>query len=172
MPIDLSKTDLTKPDAKGSDFAKILGISSQAVSEMIRSGTLRRGDSLQQWIQQLDQHKTAMLTGASGSLAENKADHAYEQARALRIKNDLAERELVHSGLLMHVFGKMVSKVVPVIQAMPKTFKAQIPYLETDDVMLISNHCNKVLTMMADAKIVDEDMPEQEKPIKRTRETA
>jgi len=101
-----------------TEFGALVGISQQAVSELVQSGVLPAGAPWRTWLlaycARLREQAAGRMGGEDGGLdlVQERAALAREQRIAQRLKNDVARGEYAPVGLLTDVLGAAGSAVV------------------------------------------------------------
>jgi phage terminase Nu1 subunit (DNA packaging protein) len=118
-------------------FARIVGVTHQAVTELARKGVLLPGQTAGQW-----------LLAYTGRLREEasgrNAAHAAERARLERLKGDWQEmvnaqkrRELVPTALLERILATVGRRVAAILEGMPARLRREVKGLDQEVLRLV-----------------------------------
>lgn len=126
--------DLNRPVTQ-SEFGEIVGISQQAVSDLVARGVIRPGDSVGQWLKDDRRHLREVAAGRASAaggaldLVQERAALAREQRESVAIKNAVARREYAPVELLTKVLSDACAAVVERLEALPSRLRKEVPDL-------------------------------------------
>jgi phage terminase Nu1 subunit (DNA packaging protein) len=121
-----------------SEFGELVGISQQAVSELVQMGVLQAGDSWQLWLlaycARLREQAAGRMGGDAGGLdlVQERAALAREQRIAQKVKNDVARGLFAPVGLLADVLSAASSAVVDRFEQLDGALRKACPDLPAD----------------------------------------
>lgn len=156
----MATIDLEAPCTQ-ADFGALVGISQQAVSDLMGRDILKPDGTPAQWLLAYCAHlrEQAAGRGADGELAFQRA----EQARVARERNEIAlarDRRIYASVALIELVLAMVSRsIVGVLEPLSGTLHKQCPALTPADVKLIQSEIARACDAAAAASlaILDND---------------
>jgi len=101
-------------------FGDLVGISQQAVSELLGRSILQAGQPAATWLRAYTKHlrEQAAGRGADGELARERARLAREQADRVAMDNAVSRRELAPVSVLELVLAKMAGDVGSLLQGL------------------------------------------------------
>ncbi len=127
--------DLTAPLTQ-AEFGELVGVSQQAVSELVRSGHLPEGSSGGAWLLAYCGRLRAQAAGrgADGALvlAQERAHLAREQRIAQALKNAVSRKEYAPVGLLTEVLATASQAVATQLDALPGLIHKVAPEMSQD----------------------------------------
>jgi Phage DNA packaging protein, Nu1 subunit of terminase len=121
-----------------TEFGTPVGVSQQAVSELVRTGVLQAGDPWHTWLlaycERLREQAAGRMGGELGGLdlVQERAALAREQRIAQRVKNDVARGLFAPVGLLADVLGSANSAVVDRFDQLDSALRKVCPDLPAD----------------------------------------
>ena len=117
-----------------ADFADLVGVTQQAVSELVVSGVLVRGGTAGQWLLAYTARLREQAAGrdATGMLTQERAALAREQRVGQEIKNRVAQGEYAPVGLLADVLAAASAGVVDRFDSLPGLLRKACPDLPTE----------------------------------------
>ena len=145
-------------------FGGLIGVSQQAVSGLVRDGTLAQGGTLGQWLLAYCARLREQAAGRLGSeadgldLVQERAALAREQRIAQELKNAVARREYAPIGLLAYVLGTAASGVVDRLDMLEGQIKRAAPGLPDDALAAINGAITSARNewIRSTAKLVDD----------------
>lgn len=165
MQLDLS----TNPTQ--SFFGSLVGISRQAVGDLISRGVIDPQQSTQQMLHAYCSHLREV---AAGRLANGDLDLATERALLARahrekvdMQNAVTKRELAPVFLIEEVLSKAGSRAARILDTIPGLIRRRAPTLNADILDLIQAEVAKVRNIAAAVSLADlekEDMFEDDAP--------
>lgn len=106
-----------------AQFATLVGISQQAVSDLVARGVLSRGDTARAWLQAYCANLREQAAGRASTgdldLVQERARLAREQADKVALENKQSRRELASVTLMERTLGMLANKVVGLLEAIP-----------------------------------------------------
>src|SRR5438445_5249513 len=104
-------------------FGALVGISQQAVSDLMSRGVVQPGDSGASWLlaycDHLREQAAGRYTGGELDLAEERARLAKEQADRLAMQNAVTREELAPVYVIEQVLSRAGTKVAGILDAIP-----------------------------------------------------
>lgn len=145
-----------------AQFGEVIGVTQQAVAEMIARETLTRGDTLGQWL-------IAYCGGLRLVAAGRDSDLAYERAIDTRVRRERNEIQLeldrktyAAVPLLEQVLATVGRKVAGVLDPLPGQISKLSPSLTPEDLVLIQRAVSQACDLAAGAALSVLDEPEEE----------
>lgn len=132
--VDLSKPMLQK------DFAKLVGVSQQAVSMLHRQGRLKAGGTAGEWLsgyisnlrEQAAGRKGAAQTDSGLDLVSERARLAKEQADKVALHNAVTRKEYAPVGIISMVLADGARQIVSIMETLPKRIKQRYPAIPAE----------------------------------------
>jgi phage terminase Nu1 subunit (DNA packaging protein) len=154
MVIDLSVC----PTQQG--FGELIGVSQQAVSDMISRGVLQPGAAGAEWIRDYCEHLREVAAGRSSDgggldLVEERAALAREQKIRLQMQNAVTKKQLAPVVVIEEVLAKAGGKVAGILDAIPGMLKRRVAALTSDDLDLIAVEIAKARNIAAAVSMSD-----------------
>lgn len=110
-----------------TQFAELVGISQQAVSDLISRGILRRGETASKWLvlycANLREQAAGRASTGDLDLVQERARLAKEQADRVAIENMQSRRELAPVALMESTLGTLANKIVGILESIPVNLK-------------------------------------------------
>lgn len=137
-----------------TQFADLIGVSQQAVSELLLRGTLRRGDNADVWLRAYCENLREQAAGrASTGLVQERARLAKEQADRVAMSNQQARRELAPVNVLEIALAKVGRQIVAVLEAIPVQLKRSSTTITAEDLRIITDEIIKARNLAAGIEI-------------------
>jgi phage terminase Nu1 subunit (DNA packaging protein) len=134
--IDLNKV------ANQRDFAKIIGVSEAAVSNMKTAGIISKGQTMGAWILAYSAHMREQAAGRATKgdldLATERAALAKAQREKIEMQNAVTREELAPTILIEQVLSKVASKIVGPLDAIWPNLKRRVPTLTAKEGEIIT----------------------------------
>jgi len=144
-----------------ADFGQLVGISQQAVSDLVRREVLLPGASGATWLQQYCAHLREQAAGRAAAgdldLATERAALAREQRIRLEMANAETRRESAPVMLLEIAVATMGRKVAAVLESIPVKIKRRSKNLTAEDIEIITAEITKARNIAASAQFDLED---------------
>ncbi|MCC7041100.1 MAG: terminase small subunit [Burkholderiales bacterium] len=157
--------DLYRPVTQEA-FADLVGVSQQAISELVLRETLPRGGNLKQWLHAYCGNLREQAAGRAArgelELAGERARLAREQADRIAMQNAVSRRELAPVAVLEDVLARLAAQVVSILEAIPIHVKRRVPALTVEDLALITEECNKARNLAATVAVEIPDLDEED----------
>ena len=122
--------DLDRPWTQ-AEFGELVGITQQAVSDLVSRDVLQRGASARGWLLAYTDHlrETAAGRDPDGLLATERARVAKEQADRLALQNAVTRREFAPVGLLELVLADVARQIATRLDAVVPQLRKRLPDL-------------------------------------------
>lgn len=134
-------------------FGEMVGISQQAVSNLVSRGVLTPGASTDAWIIGYCSHLREVAGGrvAAGDLdlATERARLAREHAAKLTMQNNMTRRQLAPTHLLEEILAKAGNKAAAILDTIPSAIQRRVPALNEDAIAAIAREVAKARNMAA-----------------------
>lgn len=134
--IDLNKV------ANQRDFAKIIGVSEAAVSNMKTAGVISKGQTMGEWLLAYSSHLREQAAGRATKgdldLATERAGLAKAQRERIEMQNAVTRGELAPTILMEEVLAKVASKIVGPLEAIWPNLRRRVPTLTAKEGEIIT----------------------------------
>lgn len=142
-----------------STFGDLVGISQQAVSDLLSRGIIAQGDSSGVWLlaycANLREVAAGRQAGEGFDLPTERARLAREQADKIAMQNAQTRRELAPAYLIEEVLAKAGSKVAGILEAIPGQVKRRLPNLPASEIEAIQLEIAKARNIAASITLDD-----------------
>ncbi len=139
-------------------FGGLVGISQQAVSDLLLRGVIADGGTCGEWLQQYCGHLREQAAGrlAAGDLdlATERAALARAQREKVEMQNAVTRRELAPVALLEQVLSKVGRQIAGILEAIPVQLKRRSD-LSADDLDFITREIVKARNQAAGITLAD-----------------
>jgi phage terminase Nu1 subunit (DNA packaging protein) len=145
-------------------FGDLVGVSQQAISELLGRGILKAGQPAATWLRAYTKHlrEQAAGRGADGELARERARLAREQADRVAMDNAVNRRELAPVAVLELVLAKMAGDVGSLLQGLVPRVRRRVE-LPTEALRIFEEEVSKARNRAAALSLADaEDEPDEE----------
>lgn len=123
-------------------FGELVGISQQAVSDLVRRDVLAAGDPASVWLHDYCAHLREQAAGRAAAgdldLAAERAALARAQRERIEMQNAVTRRELAPVARLEMALATMGRKVAAVLEAIPGDIKRRSNKLSAEDIEIIT----------------------------------
>lgn len=151
-------TDLTQQVTQ-TTFGELVGISQQAVSDLMARGVIVQGQAAGEWLKAYCAHlrevAAGRLAGDGFDLATERARLAREQADKIAMQNAQTRRELAPAYLLEEVLAKAGAKVAGILEAIPGQVRRRLPSLPASEIDAIESEIAKARNVVASISLDD-----------------
>lgn len=145
--------------ATQKQFGELVGISQQAVSELIARGVLSEDASLGAWLLAYCGNLREVAAGRAAlgdlDLAGERARLASEQADRIAMQNAQTRGELAPVALIEEVLAKCAGKIAGILEAIPGMVRRRSPALGADQIALIAGEIAKARNIVAAMSLED-----------------
>lgn len=145
-------------------FGEIVGVSQQAVSDLVLRGVLTEGATLGDWLLSYCGHLREVAAGRAGSgdldLVEQRARLAAAQAEKVEMANAVTRGELTPTVVLEQVLARAAAKIAGVLDAIPGMIRRRVPVLTAGDVEVITGEIAKARNTVAGMSLADMEIDE------------
>jgi phage terminase Nu1 subunit (DNA packaging protein) len=151
--------DLQSPRATQTAFGQLVGISQQAVSDLLRRDVLQAAGTGEVWLHQYCAH----LREQAAAAAAGELDLAGERARLARAQSERIEMQNAETRrsapvvLLEIAIASMGRKVAAILEAIPVKIKRRSKNLTAEDIEIITAEITKARNIAASAQFIMED---------------
>lgn len=162
--------DLTQQVSQ-SAFGDAVGISQQAVSDLLARGVIMHGQSAGEWLlsycANLREVAAGRQAGEGFDLPTERARLAREQADKIAMQNAQTRRELAPAYLIEEVLAKAGAKVAGILEAIPGQVKRRLPNLPASEIEAIQTEIAKARNVAAaisldDLVVTDDEVEDAE----------
>lgn len=144
-----------------AEFGELVGISQQAVSDLVSRGTLTQGESVGNWLHSycanLREHAAGRIAGGSLDLGAERAALARVQRERIEMQNCVTRRELAPVALLESALATIGRQIAGVLEAIPVNIKRRSNNLTSDDIQIMVEEIAKARNMAAQAQLEMKD---------------
>ncbi|MFZ3286202.1 MAG: terminase small subunit [Telluria sp.] len=158
-------SDLTNPMTQ-ADFGKLVGISQQAVGNLVGRGVLDAGMSGQEMLHVYCSHLRETAAGrASGGdldLVTERAMLAKVQRERIEMQNGVTRGELAPVVLIEEVLSKAGSRIGGIFDAIPGAVKRRVPNLSSEEIGNIEKEIAKARNIVAAISLADLHEPDED----------
>lgn len=146
--------DLTQPCTQ-EEFAKLVGISQPAVSDLQARGLLGRGQTAQTWLHAYTAQlrEQAAGRGADGELAMRRAQESATRNELLQIKLKKARGEYAEVALVELVLASIGKRMSSLLEPLPSRIKMLVPALTAEDLKQIDAVITEARNIAASASL-------------------
>jgi phage terminase Nu1 subunit (DNA packaging protein) len=152
--------DLQSPTTQAA-FGRLVGISQQAVSDLLRREVLRTGQPAGVWLECYCAHLREQAAGRAAAgeldLAAERAALAREQRDRIAMQNAVTRRELAPVATLEMALATMGRKVAAVLESIPVNIKRRSKNLTAEDIAIITGEINRARNIAAAAQLEEDD---------------
>lgn len=144
-------------------FGQLVGVSQQAVSDMLARKVLQPGESVGKWLLDYTAHlrEQAAGRGADGELAFQRSELARVSRERAEIKLALERKEYAPVVLIEQVLAIVGRTVAGVLEPMHVNLHRLCPQLTPDDLKLIQTEIARACDLAASASIAILDVPDE-----------
>lgn len=151
-------TDLSSPLTQ-AEFGDLIGVSQQAVSEMVRRGILPDGATGDEWLLVYCDHLREVAAGRGGDAAKElsaeRARLAREQADKIAMQNAVTRGELAPAYLLEEVLARAGARAGRILETIPGMLRRRLPQLTSDDIAEVARVVAKARNLAAAMRLAD-----------------
>lgn len=144
-----------------ADFGELVGISQQAVGDLVKRGVLPEGGTAHEWLlaytARLREQAAGRWAGNELDLARERAGLARAQKERVEMLNAQARREVLPVGLLETVLARLARQIAGILEALPVGLKRACPHLTVEDLELINRELVKARNLAAAVELKDID---------------
>lgn len=152
--------DLATPMPR-AQFGDLVGISRQAIDDLVRREILVDGASADEWLLAYCDHLREVAAGRGGSnaleLAAERARLAREQADKIAMQNAVTRGELAPAHLLEEVLARAGARAGRLLETIPGLLRRRLPQLAADDIAAVAVVVAKARNIAADMRLSDLD---------------
>jgi phage terminase Nu1 subunit (DNA packaging protein) len=136
-------------------FGQLVGISQQAVSDLLARTVIKPGDTAGQWLLDYTAHlrEQAAGRGADGKLADQRARLAEAQAIRIERLNHIASGEYVAISLIEQVLAAVGRRIASVLEPLPVNLHRLCPELGGAALKLIQVELAKACDLAVSASL-------------------
>jgi phage terminase Nu1 subunit (DNA packaging protein) len=144
-----------------SEFGELVGISQQAVSDLLKRDVLVRGQPAAVWLHAYCAHLREQAAGRAAAgdldLATERAALARAQRERIEMQNAETRKESAPVVLLEIAVAAIGRKVAAVLEAVPVKIKRRSKNLTAEDIEIITAEITKARNIAASAQFDMED---------------
>lgn len=153
--------DLDQP-ATQETFGALVGVTQQAVSDMVTQGVLPRGGKLSEWVAaycaRLREQAAGRAANGDLQLASERARLASEQADRIAMINAERRRELAPVAVLEVVLARVGRQIAGILEALPIQIKRHSTAITTEDLQIIEREIVRARNLAANIELkLDEE---------------
>lgn len=143
-----------------SAFGDLVGISQQAVSDLLRRDVISAGDTADRWLlaycEHLREHAAGRAVAGDLDLGAERAALAREQRVRLEMANAQTRRELAPIATLELALATMGRKVAAALESIPVNIKRRSKNLTAEDIVALTAEITKARNIAAAAKLEED----------------
>lgn len=144
-----------------SAFGELVGISQQAVSDLVRRRILADGSTGDEWLLAYCDHLREVAAGRGGNdamaLAAERARLAAAQADKVEMQNAVTRGELAPARLIEEVIARAGARMSRLLDTIPGLLRRRLPQLTSDDVAAVTAVVAKARNVAASMTLEDLD---------------
>ena len=152
--------DLQAPITQAA-FGRLVGISQQAVSDLLRREVLQQGQSGTAWLTRYCAHLREQAAGRAAAgdldLAAERAALAREQRDRIAMQNAVTRRELAPISTLEIAVASVGRKIAAVLESIPVNIKRRSKNLTAEDIAIITGEITRARNIAAAAQLEEDD---------------
>jgi phage terminase Nu1 subunit (DNA packaging protein) len=147
-----------------TEFGDLVGVSQQAVSDMLARDVLTPGASCGDWLRAYTSHlrEQAAGRGMDGELAFQRSELARVSRERAEIKLALERRDYAPVALLEQVMATVGRSIVGVLEPLHVNLHRLCPHLTPEDLKLIQTEVSKACDIAASASLSVLDDPAED----------
>jgi len=140
-------------------FGSLVGISQQAVGNLVGRGILDTsapaGQVLQAYCSHLREQAAGRATNGDLDLASERAGLAKAQRERIEMQNAVTRGELAPVALIEEVLAKAGARIAGILDGIPGAVRRRVPALSADEVKLIATEIARVRNIVASMSLSD-----------------
>lgn len=146
------------------EFGILIGISQQAVSDLLARGVIQPGHAAGQWLLAYTAHlrEQAAGRGADGELATNRAAESRARTDLLEIRLAERRKEVAPVTVLEQILAHLGSQLRSNLEGLPATLKMRCPALGPDEMEIIHKTIAATCNLAATASLSSLDAMDEE----------
>lgn len=145
-----------------TEFGDLVGVSQQAVSDLLKRDVLRAGYPAGVWLHAYCSHLREQAAGRAAAgdldLAAERAALARVQRERIEMQNALTRRESAPVALLESAVATIGRKIAAVLESIPVTIKRRSKNLTAEDIEIITTEITRARNIAATAQLEQEDV--------------
>lgn len=130
-------------------FADLVGVSQQAVSDMQKRGVLRANVTGRSWLLAYCEHLREEAAGRAGTLAEERAGLDRARREEIEMRNATKRRELVPVAVIELVLAKVGRQVAGILGGLTPGIRLRWPEISADQLRLIDTEIARARNLAA-----------------------
>jgi len=142
-------------------FGELVGISQQAVSDLVSRSVLMPGDTAGSWLHAYCSHLREQAAGRAAAgdldLAGERAALARVQRERIEMQNAVTRRELAPVALLESALATIGRQVAAILEAIPVNIKRRSNNLTSEDIQFMVEEIAKARNLAAQAQLEMKD---------------
>lgn len=150
-----------------AEFGRLIGVSQQAVSDMISRGVLAQGASIGDWLLAYCENLREVAAGRASTgeldLMQERARLAKEQADKVAMLNARLRRELAPVWVLEIALAGVARQVAGVLEAIPVKLKRNSDTISTKDLDFITREIITARNLAASVEFNWDELDGQER---------
>lgn len=167
-------SDLSKPMTQ-ADFGKLVGVSQQAIGNLVGRGVLDAGmtgqEMLHVYCSSLRETAAGRASGGDLDLVAERAMLAKVQRERIEMQNGVTRGELAPVALIEEVLSKAGARIGGIFDAIPGAVRRRVPSLSSEEIGNIEKEIAKARNIVAAISLADlHDPDEDAEPAPRSTE--
>jgi len=132
-----------------TEFADLVGISQQAVSDLKRRGVLRDNVTGASWLRAYCEQLREQAAGRAGTLAENRAALDNERRIEIAMRNAIKRKEFAPVETIAIVLAKVGRQIAGTLEAIGPAIRLRWPDVTSEQLRLIDGEIAKARNLAA-----------------------
>lgn len=138
-----------------AEFASLVGITQQAVSDLQRRHVLRQNVTGAAWLLAYCEHLREQAAGRAGQLAESRAALDNERREEIAMRNAVKRREYLPAVLIAQVLARMGRQVAGIFDGIVPAMRRRWPELTADQLKLLETEIARARNLAAAVSVDD-----------------
>lgn len=152
----MSVVDALAQPVTQEEFAALIGVSQQAVSDMASRGVLVAGGDAGSWLRAYTAHLREQAAGRDGgALSEARASLAREQRDEVAMRNAIKRKEYAPVSTLEQVLAKVGRQIADILEGLPRQLRLRWPAVSAEQLKLIAEEIAKARNLAARMSLAD-----------------
>ena len=140
-----------------SEFGQLVGITQQAVSDLVRAGVLKPNLTGQAWLHAYCERLREEAAGRAGRLADARAALDEERRSEIAMRNAAKRRELLSVGVMSEVIARVGRKSRVIFESIIPALRLRFPELSADQLRLIESELARARNELASMSVTHSD---------------
>lgn len=142
------------------EFAALVGITQQAVSDLQRRGVLRHNTVGSAWLLAYCEHLREEAAGRAGLLADSSAKLKDAQRAEVELRLALKRREVAPVAVISQVLARVGRQAAAVLEGLVPDLRRRWPDVSAEQLKLVEEAVVRVRNLMSGLTLVDVHQPD------------